>query len=77
MCGPIYYFIELILGVLLDFTLDTIYKDPRFSKTIMQKSFEFISCNKYGDFALKLAFVLLLVKKNLILKKCQSKKDII
>lgn len=38
----------MILGVLFNSTLDTVYKCGEFFKTLLEKSFEFILDNKVG-----------------------------
>lgn len=73
--GPIYYIFELLLSILLDFSLDIIHKSPRFLVGTMQKNLEFILYNRYSGFAFKLVFILLPAEMCLILEKWYYKED--
>lgn len=52
-----------------DLGLDTSYRQNKFFKILIKKSFEFILNNKNSIVALNLSFVLLLAEIDLILEK--------
>lgn len=53
----------------LDFTLDFIYKNSRFAKTLFKKNFKYISSSKNNLITLNLSVVLLLAKITIFIKK--------
>lgn len=65
----ILHFFILILGVLFDLALDTVYKHSRLFKTLLEKSFKFISDEGVNFISFLLCFVLLLSKVDPISKK--------
>lgn len=67
-------FFLLVLGIPLDFCLDADYKQSRFSKVSIKKSFKFVP-NKQSSFY-NLSFILLLTKVIFVSKKQDYKKDI-
>lgn len=71
------YFFELILGMFLDFSLNTFYESLKFSETATQEDFEFVSYDVYSDITLEFRYALLPAEKSLISKKKCSKENLI
>lgn len=67
-------FFLLVLGIPLNFCPDADYKQSRFSKVLIKKSFKFIP-NKQSSFS-NLSFILLLTKVIFVSKKHNYKNDI-
>lgn len=77
MKALILYFFLLILEIPLNFSPDIGYKQDRFSKALLKKSYEFVLNKKDGFIAFNLGFVLLLAKINSILEKQSYKKNLL
>lgn len=60
--SPILKLLLLVLKIPLDFSLDASYKSNRFSKTLPEKSLEFVSSGRNGIIAFNLGLVLLLAE---------------
>ena len=75
MKGLILYFLLLVLEILFDLGQDVSHKQGKFSKTLLEKSFEFVLSRKNGIIAFNLRFVLLSIESNLISKKQSCKRD--
>ena len=73
--GPILYFLLLMLGISLDFGLDTSYKRGRFSKTLLEKSFEFVPSRRDDIVTFNLSFMLPLAEVNPVSGKRSRKRD--
>lgn len=70
----ILYIFLLVLGISLNFSPDTDYKQSRFSNTMFKKDFEFISNKKDGIILFNLGFVLLLAEVDPILEEQSHKR---
>lgn len=71
------YFLLLVLKIPIHLSLDIGCKKSKFSKTLLEKSFEFI-LNKRGNIiTLNLGFLLLQIKVNPISEKQIYKKDVL
>lgn len=57
------------MEILLNLGSDASHEQGRFSKTLSEESFKFISSRRNGIIASKLSFVLLLAEINLVLEK--------
>lgn len=68
-------FFLLILIALFHFILNIVHKGNRFSKIFFKNSFKFISNKKSGFIIFDLDLISLLTNNDLILKKCNCKKD--
>ena len=73
--GPILYFFLLVLGIPLDFDPDASHKQGGFSKTLLEKSLEFVPNKKDSIVAFNLSFVLLPAEINPVLEEQRRKKD--
>lgn len=62
------YFLLLILEILFDFNLDDSYKQDKFSKILLKKSFLFVSSKKNSIVTFNLGFIVLLIEVNSVSK---------
>ena len=67
--SPVLYFFLLVLQVSFDFTPDVVYKRGGFSKTLSEKSLEFVLSEGSNPVPLDLNFVLLPAKIDPILEE--------
>lgn len=65
----ILYFFLLVLRILLSLGPDAGHNQDRLSRTLSEKSFEFVPTKESSTIAIKLNLVLLAVKIDLVLKK--------
>lgn len=63
-----------MVKVLLDLSSDAGYKSGRFSKTLLEKSLEFVPSKRDSTFTFNLGLVLLLAEVNLISEEQVLKK---
>ena len=75
MRDPILYFLLLVLQILLNLCPNASFEQGGFSKTLLQKSFEFDASKRNGIVAFNLSFILLLVEVNLVSEKQSHKRD--
>lgn len=68
------YFFLLLLGILLNLGLDANYKQVKFFKTLLEKSFKFVLQKRNNNIAFMLRFVLLLIEVDQILEKQGRKR---
>lgn len=73
--SSVHYLFQLVLTSCLDLFLNTIQKDPRFSKAMIQKGLEVILVDKNQRFDLNLLLVLLPGEQSLVFEKHGGKKD--
>lgn len=66
----------MVLRIPLDLSLDAGHKGDGFSKALLKKSLEFILSRRDSTIIFNLGLVLLLVKVNSILEKCNRKEDV-
>lgn len=69
-------FFLLVLRILLNIYLNTYYKCNKFSKTLLEKSFKFISNRENNIIALYLSLMLFLTEIDFVAKKQNCKRDI-
>ena len=59
MSGPIYDFFTLVLTSFLDLVLDSVYKSPKLSETMLKKDLKLFLYDDLSSYAFDFAFVLL------------------
>lgn len=64
------------MGILFNFSLDTCYKQNRFSKILLEKGLKFILSRENSTIAFNLSLILLVVEIYLVIKKQDCKKNI-
>lgn len=75
MGSLVLYLFFLVLQVFFYLSLDVYYKRNKFFKTLLEKSFKFISSKKDSIFAFHSSFILLSAEINAIVEKKNCKKD--
>lgn len=63
------YFFLLLLGILLDLSLNANYKEDKFFKTLLKKDLKFVLSRKNGIIAFNLSFMLFPAKIDFVLKE--------